>query len=111
MKSIYLDNAATTKVDEKVLRTMRPYFSEKYGNASSLHELGEEGRKTIESARSIIAKSIGAKQDEIIFTGSGTESNNLVLKGLFFQNPKKNHIITTKINKKPYPLINPYTPY
>ena len=99
MKQIYLDNAATTKVDENVLKAMTPYFSEKYGNASSTHLMGEEARRAIEESREIIAKTIGAKYKEIIFTGSGTESNNMTLKGLFFANKDsgKNHIITTKI--------------
>lgn len=98
MKTIYFDNAATTKVDESVLKAMEPYFTEKYGNASSLHYIGEESRRAIEEARNTIAKSIGARYNEIIFTGSGTEANNLVIKGLFWKNyPEKNHIITTKI--------------
>jgi len=98
MKTIYLDNAATTKVDERVLKAMQPYFSERYGNASSLHLLGEEARRAIEESRNTIARSIGAKHKEIIFTGSGTEANNLVVKGLFFKNyPEKNHIIIVKI--------------
>ena len=98
MKMIYLDNAATTPVDEQVVKAMLPYFSERYGNASSLHYLGEDARRAVEEAREIIAGSIGAKYKEIIFTGSGTEANNLVVKGLFFSNyPQKNHIITTKI--------------
>ena len=98
MKKIYLDNAATTQVDEKVVKTMLPYFTEKYANASSLHLAGEEARRAVEEARTTIAKSIGAKHKEIIFTGSGTEANNLVVKGLFFKNyPEKNHIIIVKI--------------
>jgi len=98
MKPIYLDSAATTQVDEKVVKAMLPYFTEKYGNASSTHLLGEEARRAIEEARVTIARSVGAKYKEIIFTGSGTEANNFVVKGLFFQNyPEKNHIITTKI--------------
>ncbi|MDO8622930.1 MAG: cysteine desulfurase family protein [archaeon] len=98
MKSIYLDNAATTVVDEKVLKEMIPYFSEKFGNASSTHFAGEEARRAIEEARDVIADSIGAKRREIIFTSGGTEANNFALKGLFFANfPNKNHIITTKI--------------
>jgi cysteine desulfurase len=99
MKEVYLDNAATTKCDERVVKEMLPYFSEKYGNASSTHLKGEEARRAVEEAREIIAKAIGAKYKEIIFTGSGTESNNLALKGLFFANREKgkNHIITTKI--------------
>ena len=106
MKTIYFDNAATTKVDESVLKAIEPYFTEKYGNASSLHYIGEESRRAIEEVRNTIAKSIGAKYNEIIFTGSGTEANNFVIKGLFWSHrdplrgknyPEKNHIITTKI--------------
>ncbi len=101
MKITYLDNAATTPVDKKVVEAMLPYFTERYGNASSTHLKGEEARRAIEEAREIVAKSIGAKYKEIIFTGSGTEANNLVVKGLFWDNQKnktgKNHIITTKI--------------
>ena len=98
-KSIYLDNAATTSVDKEVVNAMIPYFSEKFGNASSQHLIGQEAKRALEESRDIIAKSIGAKREEIIFTGSGTESNNFVLKGLFFanKNNNKNHIITTKI--------------
>ncbi len=96
MKQIYLDNAATTKVDERVSLAMQLYFAEKYGNASSVHLLGQESKRALEQSRVVIAKSIGAKSDEIIFTSGGTESNNLALKGLFLANNKK-HIITTKI--------------
>jgi cysteine desulfurase len=95
---IYLDNAATTKVDEKVLKAMLPYLTKDYGNASSLHMQGTEAKTALEKARKIISKSINAKPSEIYFTSGGTESNNWALKGLFWENyPKKNHIITTKI--------------
>jgi cysteine desulfurase len=94
---IYLDNAATTPVDERVLKAMTPYFNEKYGNASSLHTKGQEAKRALENARSIIAKSIGAKPEEIVFTSGGTESNNLAIKGMAFANKDKKHIITTKI--------------
>jgi len=97
MKSIYLDNAATTPVDKKVVEAMLPYFTEKYGNASSVHQLGLEARRELEQSRDVIAKEIGAKSEEIIFTSGGTEANNFALKGLFFANPEKKHIITTKI--------------
>ena len=100
-KTIYFDNAATTKVDEEVLKTMLPYFTEKYGNASSVHFMGQEAKNALEKSRNIIAKAIGAKSHELIFTSGGTESNNLALKGLFFWNQEnntgKNHIITTRI--------------
>jgi len=76
---------------------MIPYFKDKYGNASSLHTRGQEAKRALESARTLIAKSINAEDDEIIFTSGGTEANNLALKGLFFAHPLKKHIITTKI--------------
>jgi cysteine desulfurase len=99
MKQIYFDNAATTKVDEKVLKEMLPYFDKKYGNASSVHAKGREAREAMEKTRKIIARAIKAKTSEIYFTSGGTESNNWALKGLFFENyPQKNHVITTKID-------------
>lgn len=95
---IYLDNAATTKVDKKVLNSMKPYFSKKYANASSLHINGSNVKKIINDARNTISKKINSKPEEIYFTSGATESNNLALKGLFFKNyPTKNHIITSKI--------------
>jgi len=98
MRQIYFDNAASTKVDERVLDEMKPYFTEKYGNASSVHEKGLEAKRALEESRGKIAHAINAGKDEIYFTSGGTESNNFALKGLFFSNfPKKNHIITTKI--------------
>lgn len=98
MKQVYLDNAATTKPDEKVIEAMLPYLKENFGNASSNHLIGNVARDALIKSKEIIAKSIGAKSHEIIFTSGGTESNNFALKGLFFQNfPKKDHIITTKI--------------
>ena len=96
-KEIYLDNAASTKVDERVLKTMIPYFDEKYGNASSVHIIGQEAKRALEESRDTIASSIGAKSDEIVFTSGGTESNNFALKGLFFANPDKKHILVSKI--------------
>jgi len=97
MKHIYLDNAATTKVDEKVMKEMLPYFDEKYANASSVHSFGQEAKHAMDRSRKIIAKAISANSREIIFTSGGTESNNFALKGLFFSNPNKKHFITTKI--------------
>jgi len=97
MKHIYLDNAATTKVDTRVAKAMEKYQTEIYGNASSVHFMGQEAKRALEEARDVIAKAIGANRKELIFTGSGTESNNMVIKGLFWVNKEKNHIITTKI--------------
>jgi len=97
MKTIYLDNAATTPLDDRVLEAMKPYFSLKFGNASSLHQKGQEAKMALEESRAIIAKSINAKIDEIIFTSGGTESNNLAIKGLAFAYPDKKHIIISSI--------------
>jgi len=99
MKQIYLDNAATTRVDDKVLAEMFPYFNEKYGNASSVHIFGQQAKEAMEKSRKIIAKAINAKPSEIVFTSGGTESNNFAITGLAYANyPTKNHIITTKID-------------
>jgi len=96
MKLIYLDNAATTKVDEKIVKEMESYFTEKYGNPSSVHLKGQEAHRALEEARHTIAKAIHAKDSEIYFTGSGTEANNWALKGIILKSKKK-HIITSKI--------------
>ena len=96
MKKVYLDHAATTPVDPRVVEAMLPYFSEKYGNPSSLHEWGREAREAVESSRKLIAKKMGVKPEEIYFTSGGTESDNLAIKGTAFAN-KGNHLITTKI--------------
>jgi cysteine desulfurase len=95
---IYLDNGATTMMDPEVIKAMAPYFSEKYGNASSSHMMGIWARQAVDESRHAIASLIGAKDDEIIFTSGGTESNNLAVKGIAFANKDKGkHIITTKI--------------
>ncbi len=95
---IYLDNAATTCIDKRVLETMLPYFSDVYGNASSLHALGTEAKEILDRSRSKIASCIGAQPDEIIFTSGGTEANNFAVKGIAFANRHKgNHIIVSAI--------------
>lgn len=95
---IYMDHSATTPVDKRVLDFMLPYFGEKYGNASSLHSLGQEAKKAIEEARVKVAKVIHADPSEIYFTSGGTESNNFAIKGVSFADKDKGkHIITTKI--------------
>ena len=98
MKRIYLDHTATTPLDPLVFEAMKPYFLEKYGNASSIHRYGQEARAAIEESREVMAKLIGAMPSEVIFVGSGTESDNMALKGaaLKLKSLGKNHIITTK---------------
>ncbi|MBI2530115.1 MAG: cysteine desulfurase NifS [Candidatus Diapherotrites archaeon] len=96
MRRIYLDHAATTPIDGRALAKMRPYFSEKYGNAGSLHYFGTEAKKAMENARAEIARAINAEPNEIIFTSGGTESDNLAIKGIAYANSKNgNHIITS----------------
>lgn len=98
---IYLDNAATTKVDQRVLDAMLPYFTEIYGNASSNHTFGEQAKKAIDSARKQVAAIINAKTSELTFTSGATEAINLALKGYVEANFEKgNHIITVKIEHK-----------
>jgi cysteine desulfurase len=95
---IYLDNAATTRVDERVILSMLPYFSEEYGNASSLHSFGAQAKEILDRSRRKLATLIGAEPHEIVFTSGGTESNNLALKGIAFSNRSKgNHIIVSSI--------------
>ena len=97
-KIIYLDNNATTKVDEKVLETMLPYFSQNYGNPSSMYELGAINAKAIKEARETMKDFFGAKQaKEILFTASGSESANTAIRGVISADKSKNHIITTKV--------------
>jgi len=96
---IYLDHAATTPVDPQVLEAMLPYFTNSFGNPSSIHSYGRETRKAIEDSRAVIAKEIGASAtNEIIFTGSGSESDNLAIRGIAYAYRQKgNHIITSSI--------------
>jgi cysteine desulfurase len=98
MKKIYLDYAATTPTDPEVVKAMLPYFTDQFGNPSSVHSFGQEGNVAIEKVRERIASFLGAKSEEIVFTSSGTESNNLALKGTAYANEYKgNHIITSSI--------------
>ena len=97
-KLIYLDNAATTKTAPEVVEAMLPYFSELYGNPSSIYSLAGESKKAVDHAREIIAGALGAQPEEIYFTAGGTESDNWALKAAAeFYKKKGNHIITTKI--------------
>ncbi len=97
-KLIYLDNAATTKVDHEVFEEMKPYFEEIYGNASSIYTFAGKAKKAVEDAREKVASYLGAKPREIYFTGGGSESDNWALKATAFaKKDKGRHIITTKI--------------
>ena len=98
MKKIYLDYASTTPVDPRVKKAMFPYFSQKFGNTMSLHSLGQEAKLALEKSRKIVADLIAAKPDEIIFTGSATESNNLALKGIAFAKSESTLVKASGVN-------------
>ena len=101
MKRVYLDNASTTPIDPKVLGVMLPYFTEKYGNPSSIHYEGRVAKKAIEESRERIAKIVGVKKEGIIFTSGGTESDNLAVLGIARANKEKGkHIIVSAIEHK-----------
>ncbi|MBO7508550.1 MAG: aminotransferase class V-fold PLP-dependent enzyme, partial [Clostridia bacterium] len=94
---IYLDNAGTTKVSEKVKEAMMPFFDEIYGNASSLHEMGQVAKEWLENAREKVAKLIGATKEEIYFTSGGSESDNWAIESAchFGEMKGKKHIVTS----------------
>lgn len=95
---IYLDHGATTRVDERVLNKMIPYYSLNFGNPSSIYFIGRRNKRVIEEARQNVASCLGAKQKEIYFTSCGSESDNLALKGVAYANSSRGkHIITSKI--------------
>ncbi len=95
---IYLDNSATTPLNEEVLKEMEPYFCEYFGNPSTLYSLGQKSKEALEEARKRVADAINAKPEEIIFTSGGSESDNLAIKGIAFKNQDKGkHIITSEI--------------
>ncbi len=98
MKRIYLDYAATTPTHPEVIKAMTPYFTESFGNPSSIHSYGQEAKDDVERGRSKVATLIGAKNDEIVFTGSGTEADNFAVKGVAWSRQARgNHIITSSI--------------
>jgi len=98
MRKIYLDHAATTPIHPDVVEAMLPYFSDAYGNPSSIHSLGQEAKAAVEEARDKVADIIGSQPEEIIFTSGGTEADNLAVKGSVHANRNRgNHIITTSI--------------
>src|SRR5215211_2031806 len=99
-RSVYLDHSATTPADPRVVEAMLPYFTEVYGNASSVHSFGRNAEQAIEDARDAMARVLNCKASEIVFTSGGTESDNLAIRGAAWharQNGKGRHMITTPI--------------
>ena len=98
MKNIYMDHNATTPVHPEVVEAMLPYYTEDYGNASSVHAFGRKARGAMEEAREKVSKLIGAQPREVIFTSGGTESDNAAIAGIAFENSRKGkHIITSLV--------------
>ena len=97
MKTVYVDNNATTKVAPEVLEAMLPYFSEYYGNPSSMHFFGGQVQKRVDEAREKVADFLGADPSEIVFTSCGTESDNASILGTLDSYPEKRHLITTRV--------------
>ena len=103
MKTVYVDNNATTKVAPEVLEAMLPYFSELYGNPSSMHFFGGQVEKKVNGAREKVADLLGAESSEIVFTSCGTESDNAAIFGTLDAYPEKRHFITSRVE---HPAIN-----
>ena len=97
MKTIYLDNNATTRVDPLVFEEMAPYFCDLYGNPSSMHNFGGQVGAKITEARERVSSLLGATPAEIIFTSCGTEADNTAIRSALESQPEKKHIITTKV--------------
>jgi cysteine desulfurase len=97
VKTVYVDNNATTKVAPEVLDVMLPYFSEYYGNPSSMHFFGGQVQKKVDEARAKVADFLGAEPSEIVFTSCGTESDNAAILGTLDSYPEKRHLVTTRV--------------
>lgn len=98
MKLVYLDHAATTPTDPDVVKAMLPYYTEKFGNPSSLYSVGREAKRAVEEARIKLADMLGASPEEVIFTSGGTEADNFALKGVAYaMRDKGNHIVSSAI--------------
>ncbi|MCK5308162.1 MAG: aminotransferase class V-fold PLP-dependent enzyme, partial [Zetaproteobacteria bacterium] len=108
MEITYLDNNATTRMAPEVLDEMRPYLWELYGNPSSMYTFGGQLQRRLEEARAKVAALIGAEPEEIIFTSCGTESDNLALHSAVEINPRKRHVITTRVE---HPAVLNYAKY
>lgn len=97
MRTVYLDHAATTPLDERVLEAMLPFMTENYGNANSAHHLGQRAKVVVEDAREMVAHLINAEPSEVVFTSGGTESDNAVIKGVLALSGDKNEVITSEL--------------
>jgi cysteine desulfurase len=97
MKTVYVDNNATTMVAPEVVEEMRPYFTELYGNPSSMHSFGGQVHRKVEEARERVADLLGARAEEIVFTSCGTESDNTAIMSALQCNPDKTHVVTTRV--------------
>src|SRR6267142_6786612 len=98
MRRVYLDHSATTPADPRVVEAMLPYLTQKFGNASSVHQFGQEARAAADRARRQVAALIGARANEIVFTSGGTEANNLAIRGICgVAESHGRHIITSAI--------------
>ncbi|HEX8145139.1 MAG TPA: cysteine desulfurase NifS [Pyrinomonadaceae bacterium] len=103
---IYLDNNATTRVAPEVFEAMRPFLSDLYGNPSSAHTFGREMRRSVESAREQVAEALGAREaSEIVFTSCGSESDNWAIRGALEAQPRKRHIVTTRVEHEAVRLL------
>jgi cysteine desulfurase len=97
-RRVYLDNSATTPVDQRVLEAMLPFLKEDFGNASSIHHFGQRARAAVDKARHQVAALLNSRPNEVIFTSGGTEANNLAIRGLAeARNGQKGHIVTSAI--------------
>src|SRR5215510_1961598 len=97
MSLIYLDNNSTTRMAPEVLEAMQPYWRDQFGNASSIHRMGQTARHAIETAREQVASLVNASPREIIFTSGGTESDNLAILGTLAAYPTRRHVVTTGV--------------
>ena len=98
MRKVYLDHSDTTPIDSRVVQAMLPYLTEKFGNASSIHQFGQEARGAVDKARRQVAALINARANEIVFTSGGTEANNLAIRGICeAAKTHGRHIITSVI--------------
>ena len=97
MKTVYLDNNATTRVAPEVLEAMLPFLRERYGNPSSMHTFGGGVKKAVDEARGLVAGLVGAEPGEIIFTGCGTESDNAAILAAHVADPRRPHVVTTRV--------------